>query len=165
MPGNKLLTYQGKTRDMGTCKTAFGARGTCLTPYISIAADLSVYRLGDIIEMPAMKGKKIRLPDGGSFLHPGYFIVEDSGGAIRGKNRFDFFTGAHGMRNSKNAFGTQGDPDMQMVTSGDCNANKTFSVIRQGTPNYEQSLASIDNTRDYAASQQRYVIASPLGDR
>lgn len=162
IPGNKLLTYKGKTKELGNCKTAFGAAGVCLTPYISIAADPSKYSMGDIIEMPSIKGKKIKLPDGTSFKHPGYFIVQDSGGAIKGSNRFDFFTGSQGMYNERNQFGVKGDQDTQMVDKNDCSDRKKFTVIRRGSANYEQSLASINETQDYIQSQKRYVVASPL---
>ncbi|MFZ3231304.1 MAG: 3D domain-containing protein [Pseudobdellovibrio sp.] len=66
-----------------------GYRMMCLDPYHSVAADLSIYNLGDVIYIPTAVG--VVLPDGS--IHDGYFIVRDSGGAIKGYGRFDFFTG------------------------------------------------------------------------
>lgn len=62
---------------------------TCLDPYYSVAADLSIYSVGDVIYVPSVVG--MAMPDGS--IHDGYFIVRDSGSAIRGFGRFDFFTG------------------------------------------------------------------------
>lgn len=49
--------------------------------------------MGTIIEAPEMKGKRFKLPNGQSFKHPGFLIVQDTGGAIKGAGRFDFYTG------------------------------------------------------------------------
>lgn len=61
----------------------------CLDPYFSVAADLKIYRLGEVIYVPSFSG--VMLPDG--TMHDGYFIVRDSGGSINGYGRFDFFSG------------------------------------------------------------------------
>jgi 3D (Asp-Asp-Asp) domain-containing protein len=72
------------------CRYGYGAkRNICLDPFHSIAADLSIYQLGQVIYIPSLVG--VNLPDG--TRHDGYFIVRDSGGAIKGYGRFDFFTG------------------------------------------------------------------------
>lgn len=127
--GNKVLRYTGKTESLGDCNTARGARGTCLTPYVSIAADPRYHRMGDIIEMPHMKGKQITLPDGSKFSHPGYFIVEDTGGAIKGANRFDFFTGSHSWKNPANIFGAKGPKDTQKSDKNVCAETNRFAKL------------------------------------
>lgn len=71
----------------------------CLEPYYSVAADLSIYNLGDVIFMPILKG--VKLPNGK--VHDGYVIVRDSGQKIKGKGRFDFFTGFAAV-NKNNVF-------------------------------------------------------------
>lgn len=72
------------------CHYGFGAgKSVCLDPFYSLAADLSIYKLGQVIYIPTVAG--LQLPDGTH--HDGYFIVRDSGGRIKGYGRFDFFTG------------------------------------------------------------------------
>ncbi len=68
-------------------------RQMCIDPYYSVAADLSIYNLGDVLYIPVLKG--VVLPDGS--LHNGYVIVRDSGQRIKGYGRFDFFTGYLGI--------------------------------------------------------------------
>lgn len=164
LPGNKLLTYTGKTVDLGSCQTAFGASGNCLIPYISIAADPRYYSMGDIIDMPSLKGKTVTLPDGKTMKHPGYFIVHDTGGAIKGKNRFDFFTGGYEMRDPDNSFGTKASHDMQMVDKNVCTNNKRYSVVRRGSSDHQQKLLAIEDAlRGSSDSSQRVMVASASG--
>ncbi|MBO9665553.1 MAG: hypothetical protein J7501_01910 [Bdellovibrio sp.] len=146
MPGNKLLTYTGKKLKMGSCGTAFGASGACLIPFISVAADPRYYRMGDIIQMPSMKGKVIQLPNGRAMVHPGYFVVQDTGGAIKGRNRFDFFTGTYGANSLANSFGTRAQADMRMTDVNDCDPHKGFTVVRRGSGNYQNSLLAIEDS-------------------
>lgn len=93
-----------------------GYRHMCIDPFYSVAADLSIYNLGDVLFVPLLKG--LILPDG--HKHNGYFIVRDSGGLIKGEGRFDFFTGYFGI-NRKNPFyklGLAGDnifPDYKLI--------------------------------------------------
>jgi len=131
--GNKVLTYTGAKKNLGDCDTAFGAAGKCLTPYISIAADDRYFNMGDIIKMPAMKGLVVRLPNGKSMKHPGYFIVQDTGGAIKGSNRFDFFTGTFDSHDPKNTFGTEVNNGSRMSVKSDCSDHKKFTVIRRSS--------------------------------
>lgn len=165
LPGNRILTYQGKVRSLGSCSTAFGASGKCLTPYISVAADPRFYRMGDIIQMPSMKGRVISLPNGKTMIHPGYFIVQDTGGAIKGRNRFDFFTGIMGMSNRKNAFGTRASADMQLVDKRDCSDHKFFSVVRRGSSSYENSLAMIEDAVQNSSSSRNVASGNSKGVR
>ncbi len=75
--------------DREECSYGFGVRSLCLVPYHTVAADLTIYKAGQVIYIPSMKG--IKLPNGR--LHSGYFVVRDKGRGIKGAGRFDFFTG------------------------------------------------------------------------
>lgn len=163
MLDNKIYTYQGKIRNIGACNTAIGAAGVCLTPFISVAADPKYYSMGDIIDMPSMKGRKIKLPSGKTLTHPGYFIVQDTGGAIKGPNRFDFFTGSFGADDPKNAFGYEGFSDLAMTDKNKCINKKQFRVVRRNKPAYDGILAQIDNVK-MGMSVER-MVASIEGRR
>ena len=146
MPGGKLLTYTGKKINLGSCDTAFGASGNCLIPFISVAADPHYYQMGDIIQMPSLKGKVLHLPNGKTMIHPGFFIVQDTGGAIRGPNRFDFFTGSYNYNNDKNDFGIYASKETQMSDKGDCDSRKQFTIVRRGSSSYQESLLAIEDS-------------------
>lgn len=158
MPGGKLLTYSGKKIDLGSCETAFGASGNCLIPFISVAADPHYYQMGDIIQMPALKGKVIHLPNGKTMIHPGFFVVQDTGGAIRGPNRFDFFTGSYNYNNHQNDFGIYASESTQMTDKGDCDQRKQFTVVRRGSNNYQESMLAIEDS--LRNSDNRRQVAS-----
>lgn len=143
LSNGKTLKYTGKTIDIGNCDTAIGAAGKCLIPYMSVAADPRSFRMGDVIEMPAMRGKKVIMPNGKSVIHPGYFIVMDTGGAIKGSNRFDFFTGSHGADHPKNKFGYEGDPETRLFNKNSCDSRKQFKVHRSGSAGYKIALNKI----------------------
>lgn len=96
--GRLLVNVAGKTNSdyrfgkvqNKACRYGMGAgNSVCLDPFHSVAADLSIYKLGQVIYIPSAVG--VALPDGSK--HEGYFVVRDSGGAIKGHGRFDFFTG------------------------------------------------------------------------
>lgn len=143
--GGKVLHYTGKTENMGDCETARGAAGKCLIPFVSVAADRRYYRMGDIIKMPQMKGREITLPNGKTMIHPGYFIVHDTGGAIKGQNRFDFFSGTSRPEAANNAFGYKGMKDLQIASKGQCTRNKEFSVVRRSSPEFQVAEANIQD--------------------
>lgn len=75
--------------DEKICPFGYGTKRTCVDPFYSVAADLSIYKAGTVIYVPSLAG--ILLPSGE--FHTGHFIVRDSGGSIKGYGRFDFFTG------------------------------------------------------------------------
>jgi len=66
-----------------------GNRNNALEPFVSIAADQTIYPFGTRIYIPSAKG--VKLPDGS--LHDGWFRVDDVGGAIKG-NHIDVFIGS-----------------------------------------------------------------------
>jgi 3D (Asp-Asp-Asp) domain-containing protein len=61
-----------------------------LDPCRTVAADPQHYPSGTVLYMPSMRGKIC--PQTGKSID-GCFIVGDVGSAIKGKGRFDFFTG------------------------------------------------------------------------
>lgn len=83
-----------------SCRFGFGVKASCLDPFFTIAADLSIYKPGDVIYVPAVVG--LELPDGSQ--HTGYFVVRDTGRAIKGRGRFDFFSGHISWRDDANPF-------------------------------------------------------------
>ncbi len=62
-----------------------GTAGVPLTPLVSVAADPEHHPLGSLIHIEH---------DPATGLRDGYAVVQDTGGAIKGPNRIDLFTGA-----------------------------------------------------------------------
>lgn len=92
----RIARYTGRDVSVpNSCNTTTtSASGQCLLSYFSIAADpRSGWRMGDIIYMRSLADQEITLPSGRRVRHPGFLIVHDTGGAIKGPNRFDFFIG------------------------------------------------------------------------
>ncbi len=103
---NGLRRFRNITNN--ECKYGHGAnsdlktsyKNMCMDPFYSIAADLSIYDLGDVVYLPSAVG--LALPTGE--IHDGYFIVRDTGQSISGHGRFDFFTGFFNAKNANNPF-------------------------------------------------------------
>lgn len=113
-PNNEVRTYNyaGETKDyVVNCKDYFKfdvsktkfkeAQGPwgdglpdlyILSPYRTIATDLSYIKPGTVLFIPKARGAKITLPNGKSITHDGYFFAGDKGGAIKG-NHIDVFIG------------------------------------------------------------------------
>ncbi len=113
----KCLYGRGAARDSKT-----GYKQMCMDPYYSVAADLSIYNLGDVIFIPLLKG--LRLPNGE--IHNGFVIVRDTGSAIKGYGRFDFFTGFFGLWKSNPFYklGLGGDnifPEYYLISGPEAN--------------------------------------------
>jgi hypothetical protein len=158
-----IYTSTGKTVDIGDCDTTKGKGNTCLIPYISVAADLRYHELGDIIEMPALKGKVITLPNGKKFKHPGYFIVDDRGAKsyIKGENRFDVYTGPHDLDDPKNAFGQDAPAELRMVDKTECGPHKKFIAIKPGDPQYRKSQIAINQSLHAAGEEPVFAVNMP----
>lgn len=114
----------------------------CLDPYFSVAADLGLYKVGDVIYVDVLRG--VKMPDGQ--VHDGYLIIRDEGGGVKGPTRFDFFTGYLHYTDKANTLAQLGlgDPDnrihFQLVT-GD-----TAETVRKrrnypGIPHAVKALA------------------------
>lgn len=101
---NILTRVSGQDRffeiDEDGCKFGYGVQQICLDPFYTLAADLDVYRPGDVIYVPAVAG--LQLPNGRT--HDGFFVVRDRGRGINGKGRFDFFSGFFSWTNATNPF-------------------------------------------------------------
>jgi 3D (Asp-Asp-Asp) domain-containing protein len=54
--------------------------------------DRDTISLGTALYIPKARGVNIKLPDGSSSTHDGYFLAADVGGAIK-NNHVDFFLG------------------------------------------------------------------------
>lgn len=89
------------------CPYGRGPKSVCLEPYYTVAADLKFHKLGDVIYVPELKG--LTLPNGD--IHDGFFIVRDTGGRIKGPNRFDFYTGFTPYMDAYNPFTAEGLQD------------------------------------------------------
>ena len=83
-----------------SCQFAYGVDDICVDAFYSVAADLSLYATGDVLYIPKIRG--LKLPDGST--HSGYFIVRDEGSGIKGRGRFDFFTGFMRFSDPQNPF-------------------------------------------------------------
>lgn len=86
--------------DRRRCPYGSGAQNTCLDPFRSVAADMNFWKIGDVIHVPIVEG--IELPDG--TIHDGFFIVRDTGSAINGPHRFDFYVGRTSQKIVVNIF-------------------------------------------------------------
>lgn len=93
--------------DLDDCPYGYGVRSSCLDPYFSIAADLSIYKPGDVIFVPRAVG--VTMPSGE--VHDGFFVIRDSGGHIKGQGRFDFFTGFFNHTDRRNTLARLGFGD------------------------------------------------------
>lgn len=137
--GTYVLRYTGRVERQNCNGTVKGAAGRCLMPFFSIAADPRYHRLGDIVYVPEMAGRLVRLPpDNREISHPGYFRVDDVGGAIKGRNRFDFYTGTMGPRANNNFFGSRGPRGTQMATANQC--NKTARTLAYNSGAWQSAI-------------------------
>lgn len=110
---NIIGNFQGQDRFFEIphdgCRFGYGVRSSCLDPFYTLAADLTIYKPGEVIYIPAVVG--LVLPDGSK--HSGYFVIRDRGHGIKGLGRFDFFTGHYSWNNSKNPFKKLGLGDVK----------------------------------------------------
>lgn len=149
LANGNIYTYEGKTIESNpSCNTTtVSASGQCLLPYFSIACDpKSGWKMGDIIYMRSMADQQITLPTGRTIRHPGYFICQDTGGAIKGANRFDFFVGA--TSNSQNAF-----TPFKLGSTSSCEG-KSYTKLDRGSSNYQDALQQIYALQDADSSNR-----------
>lgn len=69
-----------------------GVRDYELVPHRSIAVDPNVIPYGSVVYIPAAKGNTLKLPNGETFVHDGYYYAVDTGGLIK-QNHIDVFRG------------------------------------------------------------------------
>jgi hypothetical protein len=105
---NVLGAKDGQDRffeiNQNSCRFGYGVNDSCLDPFYTLAADLSIYKSGDVIFVPAVVG--MQLPDGSK--HSGYFVIRDRGRGVDGVGRFDFFSGTVAWMDRKNPFTKMG---------------------------------------------------------
>lgn len=82
------------------CTQGLGVKNICLDAFYTLAADLTIYKPGQVVFIPQIIGTA--LPDGS--LHNGFFVIRDMGYGIRGEGRFDFFSGVVHWRDKKSPF-------------------------------------------------------------
>ena len=150
LANDKMTSYNfhsqkdGRSRfmlvDLKACPYVYGMRTTCLDPYFSVAADLSIYKLGDVIFIPKLVG--VRMPNGE--IHDGFLIVRDAGGGVVGSRRFDFYTGFVSYNSKANTLAQLGfgDPKSQiefrMATPDEANsvrAQRNYPGLQKNTQN------------------------------
>lgn len=115
LQGTCMIYQNGKTRsfnvhskrggitrffeiDDNSCRYGYGVQNICLEPFRTVAADLSLYKPGEVLYVPSVVGAV--LP--GNMKHDGFFIVRDKGAMIKGKGRFDFYTGFMSWKDQSN---------------------------------------------------------------
>lgn len=68
-----------------------GSSGRPLVPFRSVAVDGSL-GVGNALFLPALAGRTLPDGEGGSFVHDGYVLAVDTGGAVKGSH-VDLFVG------------------------------------------------------------------------
>lgn len=124
-----------------SCRFGFGVRSSCLDPFYTLAADLSLYKMGEVIYVPSVAG--LVLPDGSK--HNGYFVIRDQGRGIKGPGRFDFFSGSLSWRDRNNPFAKVG-----------------LSNVQTNVPYYRvggETAARVLRARAYPQLPQKVVVA------
>ena len=86
--------------------------------------------------------------------HPKYVVCEDTGSAIKGENRLDFYTGSYGLKSKGNIFGSTASDLFKMFGNKSCHFDKTFRAIRHGDPEWQTAAGAI------AAAIQRGLATS-----
>lgn len=130
------------TADADRCPYGYGSwlksKAICLVPFQTVAADPRFHKPGDVLFIPSLKG--LRLPRGFG-VHSGYVIVGDTGGDIKGENRFDFFTGTMTDRDRSNPLGACGFGDeRQNIAFEKIASPAREEVLREtGFPEYQTS--------------------------
>lgn len=109
---NVIGRFDGQDRffeiEQDGCRFGYGVNSSCLDPFYTLAADLTIYKPGEVIFVPAVVG--LELPDGSK--HSGYFVIRDKGRGIIGRGRFDFFSGYFSWLDPKNPFNKLGLSDV-----------------------------------------------------
>ena len=158
----KMIEHTGEVHS-SNCPSVFGdaspisgASHKCLIPFISVACDTSVYPLGTIFEVSMLDKVEIAMPPSGKnkMKHPKYVVCEDTGSAIKGENRLDFYTGSYGLKSKANIFGSTASDLFKMFGNKSCHPNKTFRAIRHSDPEWQTAAGAI------AAAIQRGLATS-----
>lgn len=148
----KLLDNDGSLSEnpcpkiFGDLTTVSGGSHKCLVPFITVACDTDIYSFGTIFKVSFLKDVVISMPPDGKqkMRHPGYVICEDTGSAIKGPGRFDFYSGTYGDRDKNNIFSSAsiGDKKLRLETK-DCRDDKSYTVIKHSDPEWASAYAQI----------------------
>jgi 3D (Asp-Asp-Asp) domain-containing protein len=156
-----MIEHTGDVRS-SNCPSIFGdaspisgASHKCLIPFISVACDTSIYPFGTIFEIAMLDKVEIAMPPSGKnkMKHPKYVVCEDTGSAIKGENRFDFYTGSYGLKSKANIFG------LRRVISSRCLETRVAIPIKHSEPLH---MAIRNGKRPLAQSQPRFSRAWQL---
>ncbi|WP_347358652.1 3D domain-containing protein [Bdellovibrio sp.] len=123
------------------CRFGYGVNSSCLDPFYTLAADLTIYKPGEVIFVPAVVG--LELPDGSK--HNGYFVIRDKGRGIKGLGRFDFFSGHYSWNDSENPF--------KKIGLGDVNTNIPYYRIKGEAARKVQASRSFPSLPPHAVTE------------
>src|SRR5438093_5409952 len=89
---------------------------------------------GTIFEVSMLDKVESAMPPSGKnkMKHPKYVVCEDTGSAIKGENRLDFYTGSYGLKSTANIFGSTASDLFKMFGNKSCHPNKTFRARMSG---------------------------------
>ena len=110
-----------------------GAEDFVLVPYRTLAVDRDRITLGIALYIAKARGVNIKLPDGSSATHDGYFFAADVGGAIK-NNHVDFFLGTSLVNPFK------------FVTSDDSSSFVAREVVNEATVLFLRGLHQIQES-------------------
>lgn len=87
-PCDRSPCFQFTGKKWGNAGTGRG-----LSPFRTVAADPKVVKLGSLLYLPALEGRRMPgRPPWGGFVHDGCVVADDTGGAIN-DNQLDLFVG------------------------------------------------------------------------
>jgi 3D (Asp-Asp-Asp) domain-containing protein len=109
-----------------------GVQGLILVPFRSIAVDKTRIPIGSVVFIPAARGRNIRLPNGETVQHDGYFFAADTGGAIH-QNHIDIFGGISDANPFPNFVHSTPSPTFEAFLIND--PQITATLKRLHTPN------------------------------
>lgn len=109
-----------------------GLEDYILAPYRTFATDISLIKPGTALYVPKARGAKIKLDNGRTIIHDGYFFAADKGGAIKGSH-VDVYIGV-----SKSA------PFFPWIGSSQ---NKSFEAFVVKDPKIIQELLELHTIR------------------
>ena len=114
-----------------------------MIPFISVACDTNIYPFGTIFEVAMLDKIEIAMPPSrkNKMKHPKYVVCEDTGSAIKGANRLDFYTGSYGLKSKANIFGSTASDLFNMFGNQSCVPNKHSEPLDIATRNGKRPLA------------------------
>jgi 3D (Asp-Asp-Asp) domain-containing protein len=125
----------GRTRyTVATGPYGDGVRDFILVPFRTIAVDPATIPFGSLVYVPAARGSELRLPDGSTAVHDGYFFAADRGGAIKGTH-IDVFVGM-GKNNPFAFVKSKSEATFDAHVLSEAAAREAYSRLRAGHEAY-----------------------------